>query len=118
MVYLKAFMIGGAICVGAQLLMDRTKLLPGRIMVLLVVSGVFLGALGLFEPFAGWAGCGAMVPLCGFGYRLWDGIKTAVDENGFLGLFLGGFQSAAVGTSAALIFCTIAALIFQPKMKK
>ena len=118
MIYLKAFFVGGLICVGVQLFMDRTKLLPGRIMVLLVVSGVLLGALGLFEPFAEWAGCGATVPLCGFGYRLWDGIKTAVDEDGFLGLFLGGFQSAAVGTSAALIFGTIAALIFQPKMKK
>lgn len=116
--YLKAFVVGGVICVLVQLLLDHTKMLPGRVMVLLVVSGTILGALGLYEPFAKWAGCGATVPLSGFGYRLWDGVKTAIDENGFLGLFMGGLEASAVGISGALIFGYLAALIFDPKMKK
>lgn len=116
--YVKAFVVGGVICVLVQLLLDHTKMLPGRVMVLLVVSGTILGALGLYEPFAKWAGCGATVPLSGFGYRLWDGVKTAIDENGFLGLFMGGLQASAVGISGALIFGYLAALIFNPKMKK
>lgn len=116
--YVKAFVVGGVICVLVQLLLDHTKMLPGRVMVLLVVSGTILGALGLYEPFAKWAGCGATVPLSGFGYRLWDGVKTAIDENGFLGLFMGGLEASAVGISGALIFGYLAALIFNPKMKK
>ncbi|MDO4554791.1 MAG: stage V sporulation protein AE [Lachnospiraceae bacterium] len=116
--YVKAFVVGGMICVLVQLLLDHTKLLPGRVMVLLVVAGVILGALGLYEPLAKWAGCGATVPLSGFGWKLWDGIREAVDKKGFLGLFEGGFQSASVGTSSALIFSYLAALIFRPKMKK
>ena len=116
--YVKAFVVGGLICVLVQLLLDHTKLLPGRVMVLLVVSGVLLGALGLYEPFSKWAGCGATVPLCGFGYRLWDGVKTAVGQKGFLGLFTGGFKASAVGISGALLFAMIGALIFNPKMKK
>lgn len=116
--YVKAFLVGGAICVAVQLLLDHTKLLPGRVMVLLVVTGVILGALGLYEPLTKWAGCGATVPLCGFGYRLWDGVKSAVNEKGFLGLFEGGLKSSAVGISGALIFSYLAALVFQPKMKK
>ena len=116
--YVKAFVVGGVICVLVQLLLDHTKMLPGRVMVLLVVSGTILGELGLYEPFAKWAGCGATVPLSGFGYRLWDGVKTAIDENGFLGLFMGGLEASAVGISGALIFGYLAALIFNPKMKK
>ena len=116
--YVKAFVVGGVICVLVQLLLDHTKMLPGRVMVLLVVSGTILGALGLYEPFAKWAGCGATVPISGFGYRLWDGVKTAIDENGFLGLFMGGLEASAVGISGALIFGYLAALIFNPKMKK
>lgn len=116
--YVKAFVVGGMICVLVQLLLDHTKLLPGRVMVLLVVTGVVLGALGLYEPLAKWAGCGATVPLCGFGWRLWDGIKKAVGQHGFLGLFEGGFKSSAVGISAALVFSYLAALIFNPKMRK
>jgi len=116
--YIKAFVIGRAICVIGQLLMDHTKMLPGRVMVLFVVSGVLLGAIGVYEPFAKWAGNGATVPLCGFGYRLWDGVKTAVAQKGLLGLFSGGFKASAVGISGALIFGWISALIWNPKMKK
>ena len=116
--YIKAFIIGGLICVLVQILMDNTKLLPGRIMVLLVCTGAVLGAIGVYEPFLEFAGCGASVPLSGFGYNLWKGIKEAVDQDGFIGLFRGGFKMAAVGTSAALIFSYIASLIFKPKMTK
>lgn len=118
MEYIKAFLVGGGICVLVQLLLDHTKLLPGRVMVLLVVSGVILGALGVYGPLAKWAGCGATVPLSGFGWRLFDGVKKAVDQHGFLGLFEGGLKSCAVGISGALIFSYLAALIFNPKMKK
>ena len=116
--YIKAFVVGGIICMLAQILMDKTKLMPGRIMVILVCSGVMLGALGLYEPLLKFAGCGASVPLTGFGYNLWKGITEAVDKDGFIGLFRGGFQMAAVGSSAALIFGYLASLIFKPKMTK
>lgn len=116
--YIKAFIIGGIICALAQILMDTTKLMPGRIMVLLVCTGVILGAIGIYEPFMDYAGAGASVPLTGFGFNLWKGIKEAVDTDGFLGLFRGGFKMAAVGTSAALIFSYFASLIFSPKMPK
>lgn len=116
--YVKAFIIGGLICVGAQILMDRTKMLPGRVMVTLVCIGAVLGAFGVYQPFLEYAGGGASVPLTGFGYNLWKGIKEAVDSDGFLGLFRGGFKMAAVGTSAALICSYLASLVFQPKMKK
>ncbi len=116
--YVWAFLIGGGICVLAQILMDTTKMLPGRVMVTLVCIGAVLGALGIYEPFLKFAGGGASVPLTGFGYNLWKGIREAVDTDGFIGLFRGGFTMAAVGTSAALIFSYLASLIFQPKMKK
>ncbi len=116
--YVIAFLIGGLICVLSQILMDTTKLLPGRVMVILVCTGVILGALGLYEPFLEFAGGGASVPLTGFGYNLWKGIKESITEDGFIGLFRGGFKMAAVGTSAALIFSYLASLIFQPKMTK
>lgn len=116
--YVKAFIVGGIICVLAQILMEKTKLLPGRVMVVLVCIGVVLGAVGLYEPLVDFAGCGATVPLTGFGYNLWKGVKEAIDQEGFLGLFSGGFKAAATGTSAALIFAYIASIIFQPKMKK
>lgn len=118
MEYIKAFIIGGGICVLAQILMDTTKLMPGRVMVILVCTGVLLGALGLYKPFLEFAGAGAAVPLTGFGYNLWKGIKEAVDSDGFIGLFRGGFKMAAVGTSAALIFSYFASLVFKPKMPK
>ena len=110
--YILAFVIGGIICVLSQILMDTTKLMPGRVMVILVCTGVILGAVGIYEPFMKFAGAGAFVPLTGFGY------KDAVNEDGFLGLFRGGFKMAAVGTSAALIFSYFASLIFSPKMPK
>lgn len=116
--YIKAFIVGGVICALAQILMDKTKMMPGRIMVTLVMTGCILGAIGFYEPFAEWAGCGASVPLTGFGYTLWKGVKEAINIHGFLGLFRGGFKAAAAGTSAALIFSYLASLIFQPKMKK
>ncbi len=116
--YWNAFWVGGAICALVQILIDKTKMLPGRVMVLLVCTGAVLGAVGIYEPFAGFAGAGASVPLLGFGNVLWQGMKTAVDENGFLGLFMGGFTACAVGVSAALIFGYLISLIFQPKMRK
>ena len=116
--FAKAFFVGGLICALVQILMEKTKLLPGRIMVLLVCTGALLGALGLYQPFAEWAGAGASVPLLGFGNVLWNGVKEAVDKNGFLGIFQGGFTASAVGISAALVFSYLASLIFDSKMKK
>ena len=101
-----------------QILLDRTKMLPGRIMVTLVCTGAVLSFLGLYDPFAEYAGAGASVPLLGFGHLLFQGVKDAVKESGFLGLFQGGLKAGAVGTSAALIFAYLASWIFQPKMKK
>lgn len=118
MVFIKAFVIGGIICALTQILMEKTRLMPGRIMVLLVILGTFLGAVGLYEPFAEFAGAGATVPLLGFGNVLWKGVREAVDANGFLGLFQGGFKACAVGVSAALIFGYLASVLFEPKMKK
>lgn len=116
--YVNAFWVGGLICALVQILMEKTKMLPGRIMVLLVCAGVVLGAVQIYEPFMEFAGAGASVPLLGFGNVLWKGVKEAVDENGFLGIFMGGFKASAVGISAALIFGYLASIIFQPKMKK
>ena len=116
--YINAFWVGGLICALVQILMEKTKMLPGRIMVLLVCLGAVLGALQIYQPFIEFAGAGASVPLPGFGTTLWKGVKDAVDENGFIGIFMGGFKASAVGISAALIFSYIASIIFQPKMKK
>lgn len=110
--------MGGVICALVQILMEKTKMLPGRIMVLLVCAGAVLGALQIYEPFQNYAGAGASVPLLGFGNVLWQGVKKAVDQEGFLGIFMGGFTASAVGISAALVFGYLASLIFQPKMKK
>ena len=118
MVYINPFWVGGLICALVQILMEKTKLMPGRIMVLLVCSGAVLGAVGIYEPFQKFAGAGASVPLLGFGNVLWKGVREAVDEHGFLGIFMGGFTASAVGISAALIFGYLASLIFKPKMKK
>ena len=104
MEYLKAFVVGGIICALVQVLMEKTKLLPGRIMVLLVCSGAVLGFLGIYQPFAEFAGAGASVPLLGFGNVLWKGMKEAVDQDGFLGIFRGGFTASAAGICAALVF--------------
>lgn len=116
--YVKAFVIGGLICALVQILLDRTKLMPGRIMVLLVCSGAVLGAAGIYQPIQDFAGAGASVPLCGFGNLLWKGVRDAVNDEGFIGIFMGGFKASAVGISAALIFGYLAAVIFKPKMKK
>lgn len=116
--YVKAFLIGGCICALVQILLDRTKLMPGRIMVLLVCTGVILGAIGIYQPFQDFAGAGASVPLCGFGNLLWKGVREAIDQEGFIGIFMGGFKASAVGISAALIFGYLDSLIFEPKMKK
>ena len=118
MEYVKAFLVGGAICALVQILMEKTKLLPGRIMVLLVCLGAVLGFLGVYEPFAEFAGAGATVPLLGFGNVLWKGMQEAIDQDGFLGIFRGGFTASAAGISAALVFGYLASLIFKPKMKK
>ncbi|MEY8516000.1 SpoVA/SpoVAEb family sporulation membrane protein [Lachnospiraceae bacterium 29-84] len=116
--YVNAFWVGGLICALAQILMEKTKMLPGRIMVLLVCGGAVLGALQIYEPFLEYAGAGASVPLLGFGNILWKGIEKAVATDGFIGIFMGGFTASAVGISAALVFGYLASLVFQPKMKK
>ena len=116
--YIRAFLAGGVICALVQILMEKTKMMPGRIMVLLVVSGAILGAIGIYEPFKEWAGAGASVPLLGFGNTLWQGMREAVDGEGFLGLFKGGFTACALGVSAALIFSYLASWIFDSKMRK
>ncbi len=92
-------------------------MMPGRVMVTLVVTGTILGAIGIYEPFAKWAGAGATVPLLGFGNTLWKGVKEGLQQDGFLGVFKGGFTSSAVGISGALIFGYLGSLIFKPKMK-
>lgn len=117
MEFLKAFLVGGTICMLVQILMDKTKLMPGRIMVMLVITGAVLGFLGIYEPFARWAGAGATVPLCGFGNTLWKGISKAIEEDGLLGIFKGGFTASAVGISGALVFGYLGSLLFRPKMK-
>ena len=116
--YLKAFLIGGLICAIVQILMDKTKLMPGRIMVLLVCTGAILGAIGIYEPFIEFAGSGASIPLLGFGNTLWKGVKEGIQQAGILGIFSGGFTASAVGISAALIFGYLASWIFDPKMKE
>ena len=112
MIFLKAFIVGGIICALVQIVIDKTKVTPARIMVSLVCIGV-----GIYEPLTKWAGCGATVPLLGFGNNLWKGMKEAIDESGFLGLFKGGFTASAVGISGALIFGYLSALIFKSKME-
>ncbi len=114
----KAFIIGGLICALVQILLDRTKMMPGRVMVTLVVTGTILGWLGLYEPFSEWAGAGATVPLLGFGNTLWKGVAEGIGKDGFLGIFKGGFTAASAGIAGALIFGYLGALVFSPKMKK
>ena len=118
MEYINAFWVGGLICALVQLLMERTKMMPGRIMVLLVVSGVVLSFFGCFDPMQEYAGAGVTVPLLGFGNVLMKGVREALEEQGFLGLFAGGFKAGAIGTSAALIFGYLASLVCRSKMRK
>ena len=116
--YVNAFLIVGLVCALTQILLDRTMLMPGRVMVLLVVSGTVLGFVGIFEPLQKFAGAGVTVPLLGFGNTLWKGVKEAVDQNGLIGVFMGGLKASAVGICAALVFGYLASLVFEPKMKK
>lgn len=117
MEFLKAFLVGGLLCAAGQILIDKTKLTPARILVLYVVAGVALGALGIYEKLVDFAGAGATVPLTGFGYNLAKGVREAVAEEGFLGIFTGGFKAAAGGVTAAMIFGVLASLLFKPKDK-
>ena len=117
MEYLKAFLIGGALCRIGQLLIDKTGLTPARILVCYVVAGVILGGVGLYGPFAEFAGAGATVPLTGFGNLLAKGVKEAVDEKGFLGIFTGGLKATAGGITAAIAAGLLASLLFRAKDK-
>ncbi|HJC63475.1 MAG TPA: stage V sporulation protein AE [Candidatus Blautia merdavium] len=116
--YINAFWVGGLICALVQILLDKTKMLPGRVMVLLVCTGSVLGSLGIYDKLVSFAGAGASVPLLGFGNVLWKGVKKAILQDGVLGIFMGGFTASAVGISAALIFGYLASLVFKPKMKE
>ena len=113
----KAFLVGGTICAIGQILLDYTKITPARILCLFVVSGVVLGAVGVYQPLADWAGCGATVPLTGFGNLLAQGVKEAVSKDGLIGVFTGGFSSAAGGITAAVFFGVLAAFCFKPHDK-
>lgn len=115
--YLKAFLVGGVLCLIGQLLIDKTRLTPARILVAYVVAGVLLGALGLYDKLVDFAGAGATVPLTGFGNTLAKGVREAVDEKGALGILTGGLTATAGGIAAAVVFGWLAGLIFKPKDK-
>ncbi|MBE6541343.1 MAG: stage V sporulation protein AE [Ruminococcaceae bacterium] len=115
--YVRAFLVGGLICMIAQILIDKTKLTPARILVSYVVTGVILGALGVYKPLVEFAGGGATVPLTGFGYLISKGVKEAVDKDGLIGVLTGGMTATAGGLSAAIIFGLLAALIFKTKAR-
>ena len=117
MEFLKAFIIGGMLCLIGQILIDKTKLTPARILVCYVCVGVALGGLGIYEPLVDFAGAGASVPLTGFGYNLAKGVKEAVQEDGFLGIFTGGLKACAGGITMAVLAGLIVSLIFKPKDK-
>ncbi len=112
--YLKAFLVGGLLCVVGQILIDKTKLTPARILVAFVTAGVILTALGLYEPLVKFAGAGATVPLTGFGYALAKGVIKGISQNGFLGIFTGGVTATAGGIAAAVFFGYLVAIIFKP----
>lgn len=114
MIYLKAFLIGGILCAIGQILIDKTKLTPARILVIYVLAGIILGAVGLYKPLVDWAGAGATVPLTGFGYLLAKGVREAVSTDGLLGVFKGGVTAAAVGISASVFFGYLIALVCKP----
>lgn len=115
--YIKAFIVGGALCLFGQILIDKTKLTPARILVSYVVVGVLLGAVGFYEKLAEFAGAGATVPLTGFGYNLAKGVKEAVDQDGFIGILTGGLKASAGGITAAIVAGLLASLIFKAKDK-
>lgn len=117
MEYGKSFLIGGLLCLIGQILIDRTKLTPARILTTYVALGVLLGGLGIYEPFAKWAGAGATIPLLGFGNTLAKGVRKSVSEQGIIGVFTGGFTSAAGGICAAIFFGMLVSIIFKSKDK-
>lgn len=117
MEYLQAFLVGGLLCLIGQILVDKTSLTPARILVCYVVGGVVLGGLGIYEPIVKFGGAGATVPLTGFGYNLAKGVREAVQQVGFLGIFLGGLKATAGGITVAIVAAFLAALIFRPKDK-
>lgn len=117
MEYLKAFLVGGGLCLLGQILIDKTKLTPARILVSYVVMGVLLGAVGVYQPFAEFAGAGATVPLTGFGNTLAKGVREAIDKDGFLGIFTGGLKATAGGITAAIIAGLAASILFRPRDK-
>ncbi len=115
--YVKAFIVGGILCVIGQLLIDKTKLTPARILVGYVVAGVILGAVGLYKPLVEFAGAGATVPLTGFGFTLFKGVKEAVDQNGFIGILTGGLKAASGGITAAIVAGLLASVLFKARDK-
>lgn len=117
MEYLQAFLVGGILCLIGQILVDKTNLTPARILVCYVVAGVILGAVGLYGPLVEFGGAGATVPLTGFGYSLAKGVRQAVDQEGFMGIFLGGMRATAGGVTVAIVAAFLASLIFRPKDK-
>ena len=114
---IKAYAVGGAICVFAQILLDRTKLTPARILVAYVIAGVFLGAVGLYAPIVDFAGAGASVPLSGFGHLMAQGVRDAIDEQGAIGILTGAFSAASAGIGAAILFSLLAGIVSKPKEK-
>lgn len=117
MIYLKAFIVGGLLCLVGQILIDKTKLTPARILVGYVIAGVFLGALGLYKPLVDFAGAGATVPLTGFGYTLAKGVHNAIDSSGFIGVLTGGLSASAGGIAAAILSALIVSILFKAKDK-
>lgn len=117
MIYLRAFLVGGLLCLIGQILIDKTKLTPAKILTAYVVAGVLLGAVGIYEPIAKFGGAGATIPLTGFGYNLAKGVRKAVDADGFLGIFTGGLKAAAGGITAAVVLGLLCSVIFRPKDK-
>lgn len=117
MQYISAFIVGGLLCVIAQILIDKTKLTPARILVIYVTAGVVLTAFGLYQPLIDFAGAGASVPLTGFGYSLAKGIEESVNENGFLGIFTGGLSACSAGIAAAVFFAYIMSIFKKPGTK-
>lgn len=115
--YLKAFLVGGLLCFFGQVIIDKTKLTPARILVAYVVLGVFLGAMGIYDPIAEFAGAGATVPLTGFGYTLAKGVQKAVEQDGFIGIFTGGLKACAGGIAAAIFAGLLASLVFKARDK-
>ena len=117
MTYLYAFLCGGALCAFAQILIDKTKIKPARILVFYVLTGILLTGIGVYKPFVEFAGAGATVPIIGFGYTLAEGVKTAVDEKGALGILTGGLSATSAGIAAVLLFGFIAAAVFKSRQK-